>query len=309
MRRFPRPSHTEPLTDGCLSTGILLVLTALCPPIGIIFLIGYGIYKNHEESINNIMAIILFGVILILSPIAVIFSFFINGFIETIKEYSVLVFITLIEVIVIFVVLLKDKINFKPKPIGTGSHILIAITFGVLTICLVKKAFSGNSEHVIELLFFSCCSSIPSLNSMIKLLGETDKTKTEINSKQHKSSGEYDETFKAFRHEFKPSKELQDMLDDYHNKYGKEIEESSIEQHSELTETELSINSTNTISSGEINTDENKTIVFITPHGKKYHCSECQCIKNRNDLIEITISKAENKGCTPCGMCCKNNIK
>lgn len=238
MRRFPRPSHTEPLTDGCLSTGILLVLTALCPPIGIIFLIGYGIYKNHEESINNIMAIILFGLIFILSPIAVIFSFFINGFIETIKEYSVLVFITLIEIIVIFIVLLKDKINFKPKPIGTGSHILITITFGILTIYLVKKAFHGNSEHVIELLFFSCCSSIPSLNSMIKLLGGTDKTKTEINSKQHKSSGEHDEAFKAFRHEFKPSKELQDMLDKCHemNNNQQKNQESSIE---DLTETEL----------------------------------------------------------------------
>lgn len=50
-------------------------------------------------------------------------------------------------------------------------------------------------------------------------LGE--KAKGSYDAHKYKSSGEYDKAFKAFRHEFKPSKELQDRMDDYHKKYGK----------------------------------------------------------------------------------------
>lgn len=50
MRRFPRPSHTEPLTDGCMSSMLLMIITVTCPPLGIIGFICYGIYSEIKDS-------------------------------------------------------------------------------------------------------------------------------------------------------------------------------------------------------------------------------------------------------------------
>ena len=47
MRRFPRPSHTEPLLDGCLSNAIVLVLMAACPPLGLIALLLCGFLEDN----------------------------------------------------------------------------------------------------------------------------------------------------------------------------------------------------------------------------------------------------------------------
>lgn len=50
MRRFPRPSHTEPVTDGCMSSMLLMIITVACPPLGIIGFICYGIYSEIKGS-------------------------------------------------------------------------------------------------------------------------------------------------------------------------------------------------------------------------------------------------------------------
>lgn len=43
-----------------------------------------------------------------------------------------------------------------------------------------------------------------------------ENLKDSYDAYKYKQSGELDKAFKAFRHEFKPSKELQDMLDKCH---------------------------------------------------------------------------------------------
>lgn len=51
-----------------------------------------------------------------------------------------------------------------------------------------------------------------------------------------------------------------------------------------------------------------KTIVYITPQGKKYHDNlNCQWIKDRNDLVTIAVSEANNKNLTPCKACFRND--
>ena len=48
-----------------------------------------------------------------------------------------------------------------------------------------------------------------------------ENLKDSYDAYKYKQSGKLDDAFKAFRHEFKPSKELQDMFDEYDKKYRK----------------------------------------------------------------------------------------
>lgn len=49
------------------------------------------------------------------------------------------------------------------------------------------------------------------------------------------------------------------------------------------------------------------TIVYITHTGKKYHLSGCRYIKDKNNLIEISIEEAEAAGYEPCKVCFERN--
>ena len=49
------------------------------------------------------------------------------------------------------------------------------------------------------------------------------------------------------------------------------------------------------------------TIVYVTHTGKKYHLSGCQYIKDKNNLIEISIDEAEAAWYEPCKVCFEQN--
>lgn len=49
------------------------------------------------------------------------------------------------------------------------------------------------------------------------------------------------------------------------------------------------------------------TIVYVTHTGKKYHLSGCWYIKDKNNLIEISIEEAEAAGYEPCKVCFERN--
>lgn len=50
MRKFPPPRRTTPITDGCMSSMLLMIVTVACPPLGVLGLICYGIYSNIKYS-------------------------------------------------------------------------------------------------------------------------------------------------------------------------------------------------------------------------------------------------------------------
>ena len=96
---------------GCLPSIIFPVLTAICFPVAIIFLLIYCFIKDHEEaaqSAYNIIMMIAMGFVIIASPIVTFISFFVLGFETTIKEQGFLVFVSLIEIIVSIVIVVKS---------------------------------------------------------------------------------------------------------------------------------------------------------------------------------------------------------
>jgi hypothetical protein len=48
--------------------------------------------------------------------------------------------------------------------------------------------------------------------------------------------------------------------------------------------------------------EESEMMVYITPHGKRYHISTCGSISG-HDITELTVSDAEEMGRTPCHRC------
>lgn len=50
MRKFPRPSHTEPIIDDTVIALLLGVATVVCPPLGILGFICYGLLKSIIDS-------------------------------------------------------------------------------------------------------------------------------------------------------------------------------------------------------------------------------------------------------------------
>lgn len=45
------------------------------------------------------------------------------------------------------------------------------------------------------------------------------------------------------------------------------------------------------------------TSVFVTKYGNKYHLAGCRYIKGKDDLLEISVEKAERGGYEPCEVC------
>lgn len=48
---------------------------------------------------------------------------------------------------------------------------------------------------------------------------------------------------------------------------------------------------------------ERDTIVFLTSSGHKYHKQSCFIIKNKNNLVEMSLATAQALGKEPCGVC------
>lgn len=44
-------------------------------------------------------------------------------------------------------------------------------------------------------------------------------------------------------------------------------------------------------------------IVYVAKYGKKYHLAGCRYIKDKNDLLEISVEEAEHAGYEPCENC------
>lgn len=59
-----------------------------------------------------------------------------------------------------------------------------------------------------------------------------------------------------------------------------------------------------TVSRPQPGTD--KSVVYVTPQGKKYHKSNCSVLDGKTELKEYTSQlAAENAGYAPCGICFK----
>ncbi len=50
MRKFPRPSHTEPLIDDTTTSLLLGITTAVCPPLGILGFLCCGLFESVKDS-------------------------------------------------------------------------------------------------------------------------------------------------------------------------------------------------------------------------------------------------------------------
>jgi hypothetical protein len=42
-------------------------------------------------------------------------------------------------------------------------------------------------------------------------------------------------------------------------------------------------------------------MVYVTPHGTKYHTKDCQYV--RHNGVEMTLADAKDQGYTPCSRC------
>lgn len=64
----------------------------------------------------------------------------------------------------------------------------------------------------------------------------------------------------------------------------------------------ISSTTSNSVSETAYNQDIGD-IVYVTKYGKKYHLAGCRYIKDKNDLLEISIEEAEHAGYEPCKVC------
>lgn len=76
--------------------------------------------------------------------------------------------------------------------------------------------------------------------------------------------------------------------------------DSIIAIESYLSETSSTTSST---ISEIIETDTISQPVFITKFGTKYHVDGCRYIKDKDDLIELSVDEAEHAGYEPCDVC------
>lgn len=70
-----------------------------------------------------------------------------------------------------------------------------------------------------------------------------------------------------------------------------------------ITATENYLSTTSSAISEIIETDTISQPVFITKFGTKYHVDGCRYIKDKDDLIELSVDEAEHAGYEPCDVC------
>lgn len=70
-----------------------------------------------------------------------------------------------------------------------------------------------------------------------------------------------------------------------------------------ITATESYLSETSSTISEIIETDAIIQTVFITKFGTKYHVDGCRYIKDKDDLIELSVDEAEQAGYEPCEIC------
>ncbi|MGM9544384.1 MAG: ImmA/IrrE family metallo-endopeptidase [Romboutsia timonensis] len=70
-----------------------------------------------------------------------------------------------------------------------------------------------------------------------------------------------------------------------------------------ITTTESYLSETSSTISEIIETEAISQTVFITKFGTKYHLAGCRYIKDKDDLIELSVDEAEHAGYEPCDVC------
>ncbi len=119
MAKYPNHGgYSKILSAGCGGSIIMIILTALCPPLVIIFWAIYSAYdsssQNTKDTLQNGIVILIIGFVLIAAPVVTILSFFIMGVEETLSNGGwFLALITVVEIIVIWHIIIKNYQNKK----------------------------------------------------------------------------------------------------------------------------------------------------------------------------------------------------
>lgn len=119
MAKYPNHGgYSKMPTAGCGGSIIMIILTALCPPLVIVFWAIYSVYdsssQNTKDTLQNVVVILIVGFVLIAAPVVTILSFFIMGIEETLSDGGwVLALITIVEIIVIWHIIIKNYQNKK----------------------------------------------------------------------------------------------------------------------------------------------------------------------------------------------------
>lgn len=53
MRRYPRPSHTQPIVDSAGASFVLMIITVCCPPLGLLAYLVYGLFEDFFNSLRR----------------------------------------------------------------------------------------------------------------------------------------------------------------------------------------------------------------------------------------------------------------
>lgn len=57
MRRYPRPSHTQPIVDSVDASFVLMIITVCCPPLGLLAYVIYALFADWFNSIRKYFSI------------------------------------------------------------------------------------------------------------------------------------------------------------------------------------------------------------------------------------------------------------
>lgn len=267
MNRTPKKTsliyQKEQTNDGCLPLTIFLIVTILCPPIGIALFFIYFLYKapsKISEPIVYTISVILILILLIISPIITVASICENGFADTLQDESIVSFITLCEIILTIIIICKVKFKCKLKPVNVKIYIPILIISCIATIYSLHELVYNNPLFSKYGLFVACCTFTVALYSLAKI------------------------TF----YELQKDDTTQENFCMTEPKTQQPCQEQLPQQQSE--------------SDNAVLTDTNNN-VFITASGKKYHQKSCKCIQNKTNIIEISLDEANSHGYVACGMC------
>lgn len=101
MAKYPNFHHRGMPDLGCFSTLVIILLTAICPPLIIVYLIIYSIFENCQDTpyfLAKVFFVICIVFVLIDYPILAVASFFSDN--KELKDASWLfIFITIGEII------------------------------------------------------------------------------------------------------------------------------------------------------------------------------------------------------------------
>lgn len=114
MAKYPNHGgYSKMPSAGCGGSIIMIILTALCPPLVIVFWAIYSAYdsssQNTKDTLQSVIVILIVGFILIGAPVVTIISLFTMGIEETLSDGGwFLVLFTIAEIIGAYVLIIKN---------------------------------------------------------------------------------------------------------------------------------------------------------------------------------------------------------